>query len=426
MRAPWLRVLPLASECAWVRLLCHVREVSPRRGRIRVRSADDLAYVLHLVDHAAEVEAMVTAGIDGGALAWEGPELVVLGWDAHQSPDAQRKRRQREAAETPDLFISPDLSGNSGQEMDLGSMSGTPCRARQVNKRTREQELVTITDVVVPHATAAPECFEIDHPDPVVQRLAKLLRVRSKVTFGVDSIAAAVESGLQMAKWAQPDAGLSAWRRLLLIDLDKIEAHCASRNYGTDLKRVISWWERSAANTWPGLEAQAVPLAANQVPVEGVDFWVQLESETDGAGMVSVRKRRCAIRDGVMVPEPFDESRWYADHPGVDQTDRLVLAARAGDRDAMEKLLNHLAPVILGPASEERFECVGPKRDRVQEGKLAAIAAIQRNYRSGGMGGLSALVKMAVKRRMLQLVRKLPAEERAGLLNIDDLAEIAG
>lgn len=91
----WIAGLPLGARLAWVLLIGHVK-TRGIGGRAKAPSTSIIARKWDIP--AADVEAMIRAAVDDGALEIQDGEWVLTAWARYQEPDltaAERKRRER-------------------------------------------------------------------------------------------------------------------------------------------------------------------------------------------------------------------------------------------------------------------------------------------------------------------------------------------
>jgi len=116
-------------------------------------------------------------------------------------------------------------------------------------------------------------------------------------------------------------------------------------------------------------------------------------------------------------------------HPALSAaaTDRLIGAARGGDRLARESLVEHSLGVVLAEAVARRGHGV-EVTDLYQEGSLAMVVAIEEYIQRGGSGaGLAGYVRRVVAAHLGGLVEEAEAAtaEAAALVEDAHLLEVA-
>jgi hypothetical protein len=92
--SPWVFVLAAGSQLAWIKLLCHYRR-EIRGGGCKALAPFVAAKKWGVGEE--DVEKMLRAAVEHGALEAEGGVWTITGWDDYQNPETVRKANQRGA-----------------------------------------------------------------------------------------------------------------------------------------------------------------------------------------------------------------------------------------------------------------------------------------------------------------------------------------
>jgi hypothetical protein len=103
----WLEEIGYPFNRLWPDVLCHVKLYGNNRGATKSLSVRTFARITGAPD--ADVQTLLDAAFKTGALLLDGDRWIIASWADYQSPDAERKRKERtgQSADVPDI---PKLS----------------------------------------------------------------------------------------------------------------------------------------------------------------------------------------------------------------------------------------------------------------------------------------------------------------------------
>jgi hypothetical protein len=90
----WIAFLPKLSQFAWVDLLRHVKKLSSRQGKVKLRSVAVWAKAWGY-DSPEPLQKMLAAAQKDGAISIEGEDLTVNNWHRYQEPSTNRAEKSR-------------------------------------------------------------------------------------------------------------------------------------------------------------------------------------------------------------------------------------------------------------------------------------------------------------------------------------------
>lgn len=251
----WIAALPLGGRLAWVLLIGHVK-TRGIGGRAKAPSISIIARKWDIPQ--GDVEAMIRAAVEDGALLLEDGEWVLTAWARYQEPDltaTERKRRER-------------ASRNSATNGDSHAVTTVTHRDSTVTRHATET--LTLTETETDEKPSAPpparedgrEVVDLDEEPPgplrellLTRRDATSTLVRMRHPGGFEATLTTLRAGFLYADeaGAEPDPcvrGRSPPERLNLVARALVEMRSAGRRDWSSaaLAGFIRGLERRNAN----------------------------------------------------------------------------------------------------------------------------------------------------------------------------------